>query len=281
MDNVRSMSAELIEGFLDRGSCEFMTEFARHVPMRIFLTLVNLPAEDREWLVDVVEKVIRPASDEIRTENTAKMSAYLETWIAKRKVEPGDDLLSAIIHGKVGDRPMNEVEIRGQCMDVMFGGLDTVASMMGFVMQFLASNPSHYQQLVDNPAKITLAVEEMFRRFGVANPGRRVVRDVERQGYKMQAGDMLVLATCMHGLDEKRWDDALVVDFDRPRSTHCTFGNGVHNCPGAGLARSEIGIMLEEWVKRVPTFGIDPNQKVVTASGAVNGVITLPLVWPR
>lgn len=281
MDDVRSMSAELIDGFLDRGSCEFMTEFARHVPMRIFLTLVNLPAEDREWLVDVVEEVIRPASDEIRTENTAKMSAYLETWIAKRKVEPGDDLLSAIIHGKVGDRPMNETEIRGQCMDVMFGGLDTVASMMGFVMQFLASSPSHYQQLVDNPAKITLAVEEMFRRFGVANPGRRVVRDVERQGYKMKAGDMLVLATCMHGLDEKRWDDALVVDFDRPRSTHCTFGNGVHNCPGAGLARSEIAIMLEEWVKRVPSFGIDPNQKVVTASGAVNGVITLPLVWPR
>ncbi|MDO7833688.1 cytochrome P450 [Sphingobium sp. HBC34] len=280
MGDVRSLSAELIKGFLARGECEFMTEFARHVPMRIFLSLVNLPADDRAWLVDIVDNVIRPASDAVRNENTAKMSGYLEKWIEKRRAEPGDDLLSAIIHGKVGDRPMNEIEVRGQCMDVMFGGLDTVASMMGFVMRFLATNPGHYQQLVDNPAKITLAVEEMFRRYGVANPGRRVVRDVVRQGYTMQAGDMLVLATCMHGLDETRWENPLVVDFDRRRSTHCTFGNGVHNCPGAGLARSEITIMLEEWIKHIPQFGLDPDQQVITATGAVNGVIKLPLVWP-
>ena len=281
MDQVRSLSVELIEGFRERGSCEFMTEFARHVPMRIFLSLVNLPLEDREWLVGLADSVVRPSSEAERAESYSKMAGYLQTWIARRRAEPGSDLLSAIVHGKVGERPMNELEVLGESMDVMFGGLDTVASMMGFIMKFLATNPGHYRQLVENPAKITFAVEEMLRRHGVANSGRRVVRDVESQGYKMQAGDMLVLATCMHGLDEKRWENPLVVDFDRPRSTHCTFGNGVHNCPGAGLARSEIAIMLEEWIAHIPEFGLDPDQHFVAATGAVNGVIKLPLVWPK
>ncbi|SKC02668.1 cytochrome P450 [Sphingopyxis flava] len=281
MDEVRSMSAELIDGFLDRGSCEFMTEFARHVPMRIFLTLVNLPDSDREWLVDVVDKVIRPQSEEDRTSNTTRMSTYLAEWIDKRRAEPGDDLLSAIIHGKVGDRPMNELEVLGQCMDVMFGGLDTVASMMGFIMHFLATHPDQYRDLAGNPARLSIAIEEMLRRFAVANPGRRIVQDIEREGYAMKAGDMLVLASCLHGLDEGRWDDAATVDIDRKRSTHCTFGIGVHNCPGAGLARSEITIMLEEWIRRVPSFGVDPERAVAMATGAVNGVVALPLVWPN
>ncbi|MBB4614283.1 cytochrome P450 [Novosphingobium taihuense] len=280
MVQVRAMSAQLIDGFLHRGSCEFMTEFARHVPMRIFLSLVNLPDSDREWLVDLVDRVIRPQSEEDRTSNTSRMAAYLGEWIEKRRSAPGKDLLSAIIHAKVGDRPMNELEVLGECMDVMFGGLDTVASMMGFIMNFLATHPDHYRTLVESPERIPLAVEEMLRRFAVANPGRRIVQDIERQGYSMKAGDMLVLASCLHGLDDARWGNAATVDFDRKRSTHCTFGTGVHNCPGAGLARSEIAIMLEEWIARVPAFGLDPDQRVITASGAVNGVVKLPLIWP-
>lgn len=156
-DDVRGLTTELIDGFLTRGRCEFMTEFARHVPMRIFLSLVDLPVGDREWLVEVAEKSVRPKSREEHTESQRLMSGYLQSWIDKRRADPGKDLLSAIIHGTVGDRPMNELEVLGECMDVMFGGLDTVASMMGFIMKFLATHPDHYRTLVEQPEKITLA----------------------------------------------------------------------------------------------------------------------------
>jgi len=278
-EKVRELSASLIDGFLARGSCEFMTEFARHVPMRIFLSLVNLPDEDREWLVTVADMSVRPKSEQEKADSYTQMSGYLQRWIDQRRAEPGDDLLSAIIHGTVGDRPMNELEVLGECMDVMFGGLDTVASMIGFIMKFLATHPDHYRQLVEDPSRITLAVEEMLRRHGVATVARRVIGDIEHNGVTVRTGDMIVLPTCLHGLDENHWDNPLEVDFERKRAAHCTFGNGVHNCPGAGLGRSEIAIMLEEWIARIPEFGVDPEGQIVTATGAVNGVVRLPLAW--
>jgi cytochrome P450 len=279
-DDVRRLTTDLIDSFHGRGGCEFMAEFARYVPMQIFLSLVDLPGEDREWLVDVADKSVRPKSPEERDESQRQMSAYLGSWIDRRRLDPGDDRLSAIIHGTVGDRPMNELEVLGECMDVMFGGLDTVASMMGFIMKYLATHPADYAMLVRQPEKITLALEEMLRRHGVATVARRVIADIEHEGVTVRSGDMIVLPTCLHGLDESRWPDALTVDFDRRRETHCTFGNGVHNCPGAGLARSEIAIMLQEWVKRIPEFGLDPKSTPLGATGGVNGMIRLDLAWP-
>jgi len=278
-ESVRGLAQTLIDGFVKRGTCEFMSEFARHLPMRIFLTLVDLPESDRASLVALAETGIRGRTIEERSGAQAEMMAYLQTWIDRRRAEPGTDMLSAIVHGTVGDRPMNAHEVMGEAADVMFGGLDTVASMMGFIMRFLATHPEHYRQLVDDPGRIPTAVEEMLRRHGVANVARQAIRDIEYQGLTIRAGDMVVIPSCLHGLDERHWDDPKTVDFDRPRQSHSTFGNGVHTCPGAGLARSEIKIMLEEWTKRIPAFGLAEDQPPTAATGSVNGMVTLNLQW--
>lgn len=279
-DSVRALAVELIEGFRADGRCEFMARFARHLPMRIFLSLVDLPEADREWLIARADISVREGDVARRQQAQGEMRDYLQGWIDRRREDPGGDMLSAIIHGQVGDRPMTPEEVMGECMDVMFGGLDTVASMMGFIMRFLAAHPEHYRMLVENPGRIAFAIEEMLRRHGVATVARKVLADIPHGGVTVRAGDMIVLPTCLHGLDERRWADPLTVDFDRRRDTHCTFGNGVHTCPGAGLARSELAIMLEEWIARIPAFGLDPARPPRTATGAVNGMIELHLVWP-
>jgi cytochrome P450 len=277
---VRSLAAELIEGFRDRGTCEFVSEFARHLPMRIFLSLVDLPDDDRPWLLERAEIQVRSGDPDARQRAQKDMIGYLQGWIDKRREAPGKDMLSAIVHGKVGDRPMTEFEIMGESLDVMFGGLDTVASMMGFVMRHLAGNPDQYRRLREEPKRIPLAVEEMFRRFAPASPGRLIAQDVTFDGITMKAGEMIVLPTCLHGLDEKHWNEPEQIDFDRKRATHCTFGNGVHTCPGAGLARSEVTIMIEEWTKAIPEVSLDPQHKPVAGSGMVNGMLELYLTWP-
>lgn len=279
-EEVRGLAISLLEGFVGSGRCEFMSDFARHLPMRIFLSLVDLPETDRERLVEVADRGVRGKTVEERTKAHGEMMGYLQGWIDQRRERPGEDLLSKIVHGMVGDRPMTPEEIMGEAADVMFGGLDTVASMMGFLMRFLGTHPEHYKALVENPGKLPFAVEEMLRRHGVANVARRVIADISIGDVTMRTGDMVVVPSCLHGLDERSWSDPLNVDFDRPRRTHATFGNGVHTCPGAGLARSEITIMLEEWIKRIPAFSLDPAHPPVTATGSVNGVITLHLVWP-
>lgn len=278
--SVRALAVELIEGFRARGSCEFMGEFARHLPMLIFLRLVDLPAEDREWLVARAEIMVRSGDPETRMQSQRDVVAYLDGWIEKRRETPGDDLLSAIVHGTVGDRSMTEEEVLGEAMDVLFGGLDTVASMLGFIMRFLARNPEHRRQLRETPKLIPIAIEEMFRRHGVASVARRVLADIPLQGVTIRAGDMIVLPTCLHGVDEALWDDPLRIDFERRRGTNATFGNGVHTCPGAPLARSEIAIVIEEWLARIPQFAIAADDCGEGLTGAVNALSSLTLEWP-
>jgi len=278
--SVRALAVELIEGFRPRGRCEFMGEFARHLPMLIFLRLVDLPADDREWLIARADLMVRSNDHEARTQAQRDVESYLGGWIDRRRARPGEDMLSAIVHAAVGDRPMTADEVMGESMDVLFGGLDTVASMLGFVMRFLARHPAQRRQLIEEPALIPIAIEEMLRRFAVASVARRVMADIAHQGITMRAGDMVVLPTCLHGIDEALWDVPLDIDFRRPRRTHATFGTGVHTCPGASLARSEIAIVLEEWLARIPDFTVAADDRGEGLTGSVNALSSLTLEWP-
>jgi cytochrome P450 len=126
---------------------------------------------------------------------------------------------------------------------------------------------------------IPAAVEELLRRYSIPLVSRRVTRDLELGGVQMKAGDLVILETCLHGLDQNAWPDPMRVDFKRRTTEHMAFGKGIHKCPGANLARTEIRIFLEEWLKRIPHFTLKPGDEPVTANGAVMGVIRLPLAW--
>ena len=119
-----------------------------------------------------------------------------------------------------------------------------------------------------------------MRRFSIPLVSRRVTQDLELAGVQMKAGDLVILETCLHGLDERAWPDPLKVDFSRRTTDLMAFGAGVHKCPGANLARAELRIFLEEWLKRIPNFSIKPGTRPETATGAVIGMLSLSLTWP-
>ena len=280
-DRARSLAIELIEGFRARGECEFVKDFAAHLPMEIFLSIVDLPSDDREWLISKAEIMTRGGDVALKQKTLGEVFGYLESWIDRRIKEPGTDLISRIVQLQVEDRPITRQEALSECALVLFGGLDTVAGSMSFVARFLATHPRERQLLIDHPEQIGAAIDELLRRFSIPTVGRRLAQDVTLDGVTMKAGDYLQLTTCFHGLDERRWPDPLVVDFQRPiAGNSMTFGKGVHKCPGANLARNELRVYLEEWLKRIPEFSIRPGESPVTATGAVAGVLYLPLVWP-
>ena len=279
-DRVRALAIELIEGFLPRGRCDFVADFSKHLPMSIFLTLVDLPEKDRSWLVARADVMVRSGDASARLTALREMQNYLQAWIDKRGEKPGSDLLSAIVHGRVGERPMNAEEVMGEALDVMFGGLDTVASMMAGIMKHLATHPEHYQALVANPSSIPAAVEEMLRRYAVATVGRVALQDIKLDGVLVKADDMIITPTTMHSLDERLWSNPAEVDFSRPLGNGIgTFGVGGHKCPGERLARSEIIIMLEEWTRRIPAMRMENTPAHRGLSGAVIGMTELHLVW--
>jgi cytochrome P450 len=261
------------------GGCEFVTAFAKHMPIQIFLTMMDLPLNDAARLVPIVERQIRDPSMEAMNESFAEMLGYLDEKVTERERNPGDDIISSLLAGKLNNAPVPHADILSICMTLMFAGLDTVVSAQSFFMRFLATHPEHRRQLVENPALIGNAVEELCRYHGVTNLARSAAKDLVYKGVTMKAGEQILLPTVLFGLDERRFSDPLTIDFTRRDVTHLIFGGGVHRCLGSHLARMELRVMLEEWLPRIPYFSVDEDIGSEAKSGKVNAMKRLPLRW--
>lgn len=275
----RELTVEIIERLKPAGGCEFVGDYASVLPLVIFLQIVDLPEEDREALHRHTRVMTHEPDLAKRHEAFRGIAAYLDAKIAERRANPGGDLLSKVIHGEAMGRPLDAAEVQGMTALLLFGGLDTVASMMSFVMKFLAENPGHRRWIIDNPGRTAFAVEELMRRHGVSQLIRTALVDMEIDGATLRAGDLVMLPSSLHGLDPREFDRPLEVDFTRQAKPAATFGAGAHRCPGASLARMEMQIMVEEWLRRMPDIAIDPSRPLVQRSGAVNGILELPLRW--
>lgn len=277
-EDIRTLTIELIEGFKDRGECEFISEFAKLLPITIFLRLVDLPQEDRLQLLEMTEMAVRGDLEE-RHRSQEMLAGYIGKWIEARTRNPGKDLISLIVNAKVDGEPISPERMFGMLIVVIFGGLDTVAAMMSFICRFLAEHPADRRRLVQEPELILTAVDELIRRHGVTNTARVVVEDTELKGVLLKRGDQIQVPNALFGMDERRFDNPMEIDFARKPVVHAAFGNGPHRCPGSFLARTEIKIFLQEWFKRIPEFEIKAGDRPRCASGMVNGVLYLPLQW--
>lgn len=280
-DKARALSIELIDGFKAKGECEFIGAFAQHLPIAIFMGIVDLPEADRQLLTDLAEIALRGDTAEERTGAIGQLAGYGMGKVLERRANPGNDLISAIAEAEVDGKPIDDATLTGMVLLLLLGGLDTVASSLGFFAQFLARNPDHRRALNDDPSLIPNATEELLRRFPIAIQAREVRADVTLAGVSMKTGDMVMLATPMDGLDDEKFADPLRVDFNRVKpGANSTFGGGVHRCVGSMLARTELRIFLEEWLKRIPEFAIKAGTQPKVSARSVATLTSLELVWP-
>lgn len=278
-EGARALAIELIEGFYARGECEFVGEFAQHLPIGIFMRMVDVPTADRDMLLEWADQQVRPTSEEENHQAFENLFAYAAKKVAERKANPGNDLISQLTRAQIDGQPITVEQLTPMIFLLLVGGLDTVASAMGFAARFLATSPAHRRELIEHPERIPNAVEELLRRFPVVNQGRLVVQDLEYKGVTMRAGDQIILPTTLHGIDDRKFDDPMKVDFSRPTPIHSTFGNGAHRCPGSLLARTELRIFLEEWLKRIPEFSIKPGTTPEVRAGVNATLCSLQLSW--
>lgn len=277
---VREFVIDLIEGFKPRGECEFVTEFTKVMPIVVFLTMMGLPIEDREILLPFADAIVQSPDPAAAHEARMGLMHYIEREVAARKANPKDDLLTKIVFSKVNGEQIEEAKAVGMATLALSGGLDTVKNTLGFFARFLAMNPDHTRQLVDNPDLIPNAIEELMRRHSASNTARVMRKDREFCGVLLKEGDQIQGASPLVGLDEETVPNPLVVDFNRPMPIpHAMFGNGPHRCPGAILARREIQVWMQEWLKRIPEFRIKAGTKPRVQSAMVNTVSELWLEW--
>lgn len=277
----RDLSVRLIEGFYRQGECDFTRDFAQHMPIAIAMSLIGLPAEDRPYLLTIADDLVRSGDAQQQQAAFERVFDYFGTKIIPaRKARPGKDIVSAVIHGEVaGGRSPTDEELLLLCVLLIAGGLDTVTSMMSFIALFLAQHPTHRQQLVDDPGLIPAALDELTRRHHIANIARVVARDLEYKGVQFKAGDLILIPLSAAGIDERRYADAMSVDFKRGERRSLVFGRGPHQCIGAFLARTELRVFLEEWLQRIPHFEVKAGELAVALPGKANGFSYLPLTW--
>lgn len=277
----RDLTISLIEGFKPSGHCEFVGDFAQKMPIIIMMDLLGFPTEDTDDLMGIAEGIVRAVDPAVQMAAFVNLQDYIAHKILPaRRAHPGNDMISAILAGRIdGGRPFTEPELVSFGGMLIGAGLDTVMSTLGFLAQFLAESPTHRQQLVDDPDLIPIALEEMIRRFQIINISRVVTRDVEFKGHRFKAGDRILTPTPAAGLDERHYPDPFTVDFARPDKRTLMFGRGPHQCIGAALARIELRVFLQEWLRRVPHFTITPGEVPVAVPGKACSMRYLPLSW--
>jgi cytochrome P450 len=280
-DEARRLAIELIEAFKHRGHCDFVEEFSMKLPIFVFMKMVNQPLEDLDLLLEWTEMSVRPKQPEDRNRAFQEIHKYLAKVVEGRRLKPGPDLLSAVVSAQVGGDAIPHDDLLAILTTVMFGGLDTVASSLGFAAQYLAEHPAKRRELVERPNLNANATDELLRMFAPSSTARVITRDVTYHGLEFKENDRIYFRPILHGMDERKFPDPLTANWERPNLvlSYATFGNGPHRCPGVTLARSEMRIFLDEWLARIPDFEIDPARRPTFGAGMVNAVLHLPLVW--
>ena len=280
--HVRRVAIETIDLLRPVGECEFINDFAKVLPIHVFLKLVDLPLSDKDYLLKLADDGIHGGDVEARNAGMAAMVTYLRPFVRARRAIPGSDLLSQIVAIDIDGAMISEEEAINYSMLLLFGGLDTVAAMLGFIAYYLANHGPQRRELVANLGNagfMKSAVEELLRRHGISNMCRVVVGDLDYAGVALRGGDFILPLNSCVGLDEELNPDPLTVDFHRSKPLMAVFGAGAHACPGASLARREVRIFLEEWLARIPDFRIAPGTTPRFVSGLTNAVRHLDLCW--
>lgn len=282
---VREAAAELIEGFAARGTCDFSADYAAIFPVRVFMALADLPMEDVPVLSRFARQMTRPEGstpEEMGVDLQAGNDgffAYVDPIIRSRIGGSNSDLITLMVNTEINGAPIEHDKALGLVSLLLLGGLDTVVNFLSFFMIYLARNPDVVAEMRSDPLKLMRGAEEMFRRFPVVSEARMVAKDQEYDGVWLKRGDMILLPTALHGLDDGLNPDPWKLDLGRRGISHSTFGGGPHRCAGMHLARMEVIVTLEEWLKRIPTFGLSEGAQPVYHSGIVAAVENVPLVW--
>lgn len=276
---IRDRARRLLDQFAGKGECEFTTAFGRPLPVSVFLDIMGLPQEMRDtfvqWAVDLLH-----SQDRATMGKAMKLiTAYIKQVIAEKKSKPDEGVVSRIAHAAPDGIPLSDKEVFGFVIFLFIGGLDTVFATLNNIWLWLAQNPGRCAEIIARPGDMNAIVEELLRRWSVTFSGRVVAQDIEIRGVKMKKDDRItsILPAC--NFDPEVFPNPLEVDFDRPRKTILAFTVGVHSCMGGHLARLEVKIALQEWLRRIPQFSVKPGAEIHYRPGGVVGPEAVPLVW--
>lgn len=264
-DSIRAHATDLINGFVERGECEFVDAYAAHLPGRMFFsTFLQVPLADLAYVQEATDDAVRvPKAEDETDEQYAerrqsgwnRVAEYLEEYLRKREEEPPrGDVVDAILEGVELDNgePAPWKHKLFVLLDVLAGGMTTTTFVLAGLAHFLATHPEDRARLAADPSLHPKAIEELLRYYAsILALGRTAMEDTEVGGRPVKKGEMLMLAYSVGCRDPQIYENPDEIDIDRQIGSNLAFGWGSHRCPGNSIARLQVRVTLEEMLRRI------------------------------
>jgi cytochrome P450 len=278
---IRSLVIELIDRFATKGSADLIREFASPLPVTIISGMIGISAEDQDDVSEWSHRMFDRNPDDGKATPEAyeaghRLREYFNAMIEDRRLTPRADIMTQLVQAEVDGAPLTVNEIVGMALLLYAAGNDTTGLLIGSTLLLLGQRPDERERLIRDPSAIPAAIEEVLRyESPICQDVRTTTRDVEVGGTTIPAGKNVILVLGSANRDEGVFPQGEDMDLTRNIKRHLAFGEGVHFCLGAQLARVEARIAIEEFLKRVPEYEITGAIEWSQAS-VLRGPVTLP-----
>lgn len=287
--HIQQIVDELIDKMLPQGYTNLIQDFAYPLPAIVIAELLGVPPEDREqffkWTNDfgtVIEGGELTQEEMVRAFlGVSEFIDYFRQIIAQRRTHPKDDLIQALVTAEEGGSMLSEEELLGNCILLLAAGHGTTTHLLGNGMLALLRHPAQYQLLKKDPDLLPLAVMELLRYDGpVQSTSRKATEDLTIRDKKIAAGQGVIMSLGGASHDPAQFADPDELNIQRVENRHLAFGQGIHYCLGAPLARLEAEIAFGTLLRRLPNPRIDDEKEIAFFPAMVfRGLNELPLVF--
>lgn len=284
--HIRQITTEVIDAVIERGGCDFVVDIAGRLPTAVICDMMGIPREYWDVMFALGNQSIGTDDPEYQQGRTAaetggaaeaQIFSYFSKWIDERRKRPGDDLISAFLHGDVDGAKLTDLEVLFNCFLLIIGGQETTRNATSGGILALVENPAERAKLRNDPSLLTVAMEEFLRWTSPVTHIMRVAKkDGEVRGQQIRAGDKVVIWNASANRDESVFSHPDVFDIARMPNDHLAFGHGEHFCIGANLARLELRVMIEEVMRRMPDLELAGPVKRLR-SNFVAGIKHMPV----
>ena len=289
IQSLRPHIQQIADGLLDRvqdqGHMDLVHEFAYPLPINVISDMLGVPQKNREQIRLWAEALAGGdrINDEERFVRVRAFSDYVVQLVAEKRQQPQDDLLSQLIQTEEEGDHLSEAELLSMAGLLIFAGHETTSNLISIGSLMLLDHPEQLERLKADLSLVPSAVEELLRFNGpVLTPVPRfATADLELGGQVLHKGDMVITALASANRDESQFSDPDEMDIARSLNRHIAFGQGIHICLGAPLARLEGDIAFTTLLKRMPNLHLAVERDTITWRGnfTLRGLTGLPVAW--
>jgi cytochrome P450 len=283
---IREIAEQLIDDMMAKGApADLKASFGFPLPVYVICDMLGVPAEDRDrfshWS-DAMISLTRFSGEEV-ARSRAEFTEYMAALIAAKRADPSDDLLSELIKAGENGPALSDKQLVGTGIGLLIAGHETTANMIGKMVAMLLADRTRWQRLLGDRKLVRTAVEEVLRfdaNLGMAL-SRLITEDIEVAGEQVSRGTTVLCDLAAANRDESAYEGAGEMDLDRMPNPHLAFGAGPHSCLGQALARTELQVVLETLLDRLPSLDLAVSTgELRRVDGLLpGGLEELPVRW--